>query len=136
MKVKPGLLDLRIPPGPIAGRLLGVATVGVLIALWFLVTRGETSESRWVSPVILPSPAEVFRSFGSLWTERGLVVSIIATMRRVLLGFGLAVIVGVPLGIAAGSWRVLDAASAPLALFGRNVPVAALIPLTILWFGI
>jgi NitT/TauT family transport system permease protein len=57
-------------------------------------------------------------------------------MRRVLLGFGLAVIVGVPLGIVAGAWRVFDAASAPLALFGRNVPVAALIPLTILWFGI
>ena len=53
-----------------------------------------------------------------------------------LIGFGLAAIVGVPLGIAAGSWRVVEAAGAPLALFGRNLPVAALIPLTILWFGI
>ena len=41
-----------------------------------------------------------------------------------------------PLGIVAGSWRVVEAAGAPLALFGRNLPVAALIPLTILWFGI
>ena len=41
-----------------------------------------------------------------------------------------------PLGIVAGAWRVLEAAGAPLALFGRNMPVAALIPLTILWFGI
>jgi NitT/TauT family transport system permease protein len=136
MKIRPGLFELRIPPGPVSGRLLGVGTVAVLIALWFVATLGETNESRWISPVILPSPGEVFRSFGSLWTERGLVVSIIATMRRVLLGFGLAVIVGVPLGIVAGAWRVFDAASAPLALFGRNVPVAALIPLTILWFGI
>jgi len=54
----------------------------------------------------------------------------------VLVGFGLAALVGVPLGIAAGSWRVLEAAGAPLALFGRNLPVAALIPLTVLWFGI
>ena len=53
-----------------------------------------------------------------------------------LIGFGLAVLVGVPLGIVAGSWRVIEAAGAPLALFGRNLPVAALIPLTILWFGI
>ena len=53
-----------------------------------------------------------------------------------LIGFGLAVVVGVPLGIVAGSWRVVEAAGAPLALFGRNLPVAALIPLTILWFGI
>ena len=57
-------------------------------------------------------------------------------MKRVLIGFGLAALVGVPLGIAAGSWRVIEAAGAPLALFGRNLPVAALIPLTILWFGI
>jgi NitT/TauT family transport system permease protein len=86
--------------------------------------------------VILPSPGEVVRSAASLWGERHLLASIIATMRRVLIGFGLAAIIGVPAGILAGSWRVLDAASAPLALFGRNVPVAALIPLTILWFGI
>jgi NitT/TauT family transport system permease protein len=52
------------------------------------------------------------------------------------MGFGLAIVVGVPLGIVAGAWRVFDAASAPLALFGRNIPIAALIPITILWFGI
>lgn len=133
---QPGLFALRIPPGPIVGRLLGVVTVGVLLLGWWLATRGATPETRLISPVILPSPAEVVRSFGSLWGERHLMASIIATMRRVLIGFGLATVIGVPLGILAGSWRVLDAASAPVALFGRNVPVAALIPLTILWFGI
>src|SRR5262249_30448384 len=61
---------------------------------------------------------------------------IMATMRRVLIGFGLAIAVGVPLGIAAGSYRVFESAARPMVLFGRNVPVAALIPLTILWFGI
>ena len=126
---------LRVPPGPLTGKLLGVFTVAVLVAAWWGVTRG-IPESRVVSPVILPSPEEVIRSFGALWYERNLVASIIATMRRVLIGFGLAIVVGVPLGIIAGAWRVFDAAAAPIALFGRNVPVAALIPLTILWFGI
>jgi ABC-type nitrate/sulfonate/bicarbonate transport system permease component len=130
------LFALRMPPPPLVGRLLGVGTVAVLVALWWLVTRGATPETRLVSPVILPAPGEVVRSFGTLWTERGLAASIAATLQRVLIGFGLATIVGVPLGIAAGAWRVLDAAAAPVALFGRNVPVAALIPLTILWFGI
>jgi NitT/TauT family transport system permease protein len=78
----------------------------------------------------------VIRSFPSLLKERALLQSIAATLKRVLIGFGLAAIVGVPLGIAAGSWRIVEAAGAPLALFGRNLPVAALIPLTILWFGI
>jgi ABC-type nitrate/sulfonate/bicarbonate transport system permease component len=134
--MKPGLFELRVPPGPIAGRLLGIGTIGLLLVLWWLATRGPTPEERFISPVILPAPADVVRSFSSLWGERGLLVSIMATMRRVLIGFGLATLVGVPLGILAGAWRVFDAASAPIALFGRNVPVAALIPLTILWFGI
>ena len=110
--------------------------MGGVVLLWWLATAGAGAENRLVSPVILPSPAEVIRSFPSLLNERALLQSIAATLRRVLIGFGLGVVVGVPLGIAAGSWRVVEAAGAPLALFGRNLPVAALIPLTILWFGI
>src|SRR5688500_14406780 len=102
---------------------------------WWIVTL-RAAESRIVSPVVLPSPREVFSSFASLLNERALLESIAATLRRVLLGFGLAIVVGVPLGVAAGAWRVFEATGAPLALFGRNLPVAALIPLTILWFGI
>ena len=117
-------------------RLVGVAAMGVVVLLWGLATMGAGPEDRLVSPVILPSPAEVIRSFPSLWRDRALLESIAATLRRVVTGFGLAVLVGVPLGIIAGSWRVLEAAGAGLALFGRNLPVAALIPLTILWFGI
>jgi NitT/TauT family transport system permease protein len=117
-------------------RLVGVGAMGAIVLLWWLATIGTGAENRLISPVILPSPAEVIRSFPSLLKDRALLQSIAATLKRVLVGFGLAVLVGVPLGIAAGSWRVLEAAGAPLALFGRNLPVAALIPLTILWFGI
>lgn len=136
MAKRPGFFDLRIAPSSLVARLLGLAAVGVIVLLWFLVTRGAAPEDRFVSPVILPSPGEVFRSFSVLWNERGLFASIVATLRRVVIGFGLAVAVGTPLGILAGSWRVLESAAAPVAIFGRNVPVAALIPLTILWFGI
>jgi ABC-type nitrate/sulfonate/bicarbonate transport system permease component len=117
-------------------RLVGVGAMGVVVLFWWLATTGLVSEDRLISPVILPSPAEVARSFPSLLYERALVQSIAATLKRVLIGFGLAALVGVPLGIVAGSWRVVEAAGSPLALFGRNLPVAALIPLTILWFGI
>jgi NitT/TauT family transport system permease protein len=136
MRIEPGLFVLRIPPGPVAGRVLGLATVALLLLLWWLATRADTPENRLISPVILPSPGEVANSFRSLWVERSLLASVVATLRRVIIGFGLAALVGVPLGILAGSWRVFDSAAAPIALFGRNVPVAALIPLTILWFGI
>lgn len=128
--------DLRVPPPGITGKVLGAVTLALIIVFWWLATNGDTPESRWISPVILPSPFEVIKSFPALLNDRGLIASIVATLRRVIIGFGLAVIIGVPLGILAGAWRVFDSAAAPVALFGRNVPVAALIPLTILWFGI
>ena len=133
---KPTLFALRFAPPPTTRRLVGAGAVAVVVLLWWLATLGAGPENRFVSPVILPSPAEVIRSFPSLLRDRALVESIAATLRRVLVGFGLAALVGVPLGIIAGSWRVVEAAGTPLALFGRNLPVAALIPLTILWFGI
>jgi ABC-type nitrate/sulfonate/bicarbonate transport system permease component len=117
-------------------RLVGVGAMAAFVLLWWLATAGVGAENRLISPVILPSPVEVIRSFPSLLNDRGLMQSIVATLKRVLIGFGLAVVIGVPLGIVAGSWRVVEAAGAPVALFGRNLPVAALIPLTILWFGI
>jgi NitT/TauT family transport system permease protein len=131
----PRLFALRIPPGPIARRVLGAAAVALVLVLWALATLGD-AEERLISPVILPSPMEVADSAPALFKERALFQSIAATLRRVIVGFGLAALVGVPLGIVAGAWRVFAAAAAPLALFGRNLPVAALIPLTILWFGI
>jgi NitT/TauT family transport system permease protein len=133
---KRSLFALRLPPPPMTRRLVGVGALAIIVVGWWFATSGLGSEERWISPVILPSPGEVMRSFPSLWRERALVESIAATLKRVLTGFLLAAAIGVPLGIAAGSWRVLEAAGAPLALFGRNLPVAALIPLTILWFGI
>jgi ABC-type nitrate/sulfonate/bicarbonate transport system permease component len=132
----PVLLALRLSPPKLTRRLAGVLAMGVVVLLWWLATLGVSAEERLISPIILPSPGEVFSSFPVLLNERALLQSVAATLRRVLLGFGLAVLVGVPLGIVAGSWRIIEAAGAPLALFGRNLPVAALIPLTILWFGI
>src|SRR4051812_8680671 len=127
---------LRLAPPPATRRLVGAAAVAVIVLLWWMATSGAGAENRLISPVILPSPGEVIRSFPSLLNDRALLQSIAATLKRVLIGFGLATIIGVPLGIAAGAWRVIEAAGSPIALFGRNLPVAALIPLTILWFGI
>ncbi|UCF67709.1 MAG: ABC transporter permease [Acidobacteriota bacterium] len=129
------LLSFREEPAFITGKLLGALCLVFVGIAWYLATLGE-AEARLISPTILPSPVEVAQSFGSLVTERALVQSIAATLRRVLLGFLLSIAIGVPAGVIAGSWRSVQAFIAPLALFGRNLPIAALIPLTIVWFGI
>jgi NitT/TauT family transport system permease protein len=131
-----GLMELRqITPQPLRA-IAGAATLGLVLLVWWFITSGSVAEERIVSPAVLPSPMEVVRSFPSLLNERALLESIAASLRRVLVGFGLAVIVGVPLGVLSASWRLFEAGGAPFALFGRNVPIAALIPLTLMWFGI
>ena len=130
------LFALRAEGPPLIRRVAGVLGIGIVVMVWWLLTLGATPESRVVSPVLLPSPGEVLRGIPTLFTERALVASIAATLKRVFGGFLLAIAVGVPLGIIAGSYRMVDALTRPLSVFARNVPVAVLIPLTILWFGI
>jgi len=114
----------------------GLIGVGACFTLWWFVTRGEPEE-RIISPSQgLSSPAETFRSFHALWFDRALTRNLLTTLRRVGLGFGLATLVGVPLGILCGCFSRINAFFLPLTLFGRNIPVAALIPLTFSLFGI
>ena len=77
----------------------------VVVTLWFHVTRGDNPEERIVSPTALSSPEEVFGSFRSLWFDRALMRNLMSSLWRVLQGFGLAALVGVPIGILSGAFR-------------------------------
>jgi NitT/TauT family transport system permease protein len=114
---------------------MGVLCVVVCFGLWWLVTRGEP-EQRLISQQALPSPGETFASFPSLWSERYLTLNTVATLKRVVLGFGLAALVGIPLGVLCGCFPRVNAFFLPVTVFGRNIPIAALIPLTFSLFGI
>jgi len=135
MLVPRTMVALRRAPSLLVGKGLGVLCIALVVAGWFLATAGAVEE-RLVSPTLLPAPVEVLRSFPALAAGGALVDAVVATLGRVVAGFALAVVVGVPLGMAAGAWRALGAFLAPIVMVGRNIPIAALIPLTILWFGI
>lgn len=129
-------LRLRGEIHPVVAIFLSVACIFVFFGLWWYVTRGETGEERIVSAASLPSPAETFASFRSLWFDRALTRNVAVTLKRVSLGFALAAVVGVPIGVLAGCFPAVRAFVAPLVIFGRNIPIAALIGLTFLFFGI
>ncbi len=116
--------------------LISIASVLFLFATWWFVTRGEIVEQRIVGPFALPSPAETFATFSDLWFDQQLTRNTLTTLRRVVLGFSLAAVVGIPLGILAGSFPPVKSLLAPLILFGRNIPIAALVPLTYFFFGV
>jgi len=116
--------------------LMGLACILACFALWWYVTSGEPEE-RIIPPFKgLSTPAETFATFPSLWFKRALTRNLLTTLRRLTLGFGLAALVGVPLGVLCGCFPRVQAFFLPLTLFGRNIPVAALIPLTFSLFGI
>ena len=130
------------PPGRLRGDLLaaeaalwGFTTVAAVLAMWFLATAGRTGEERLVSPLILPSPGETLAEVPGLF-RKGMLGDMLVTLRRVCLGFGLAAVVGVPLGVLAACFPIVRAALGPVTIFGRNIPMAALIPLFMLAFGI
>ena len=117
-------------------------TMIVLVFLgWYVLTYGEVREERILSPAKMPSPYEVMRAFpNDLWnaesSESHLFYNTLTTLRRVALGFLLATLIGVPLGVLAGCFRPVEAFIFPLIIFGRNIPIAALTMLTFLLFGI
>ncbi|NOT58011.1 MAG: ABC transporter permease [Deltaproteobacteria bacterium] len=113
----------------------GAFCIVLSLLVWWFVTRGE-SEQRILSYTVLPSPGETLGAFSSLWFDRALTRNTVATLWRVVLGFGLAAVIGIPLGILCGCFSRVQAFFAPLSIFGRNIPVAALIPLTFSLFGI
>jgi len=125
--------------------LWGLTTVAAVLAAWFIATaerRGPAPEdqagpeTRLVSPTMLPSPGETLRALPRVFGERRLAANTAVTLRRVCLGFGLAALVGVPAGVLAACFPAFRAALVPVNVFGRNIPVAALIPLTFFLFGI
>lgn len=124
---------LRADPPPLTRTALGVGLIVFLILLWWVLTLGDPV-NRFVSPSKLPSPGEVFGSFGRLM-DRNLIESIIDTLQRVVVGVGLAAIVGVSMGVIAGAHRGIGATVMPLVIFLRSVPMGALTPLTLMLFG-
>ena len=96
-----GLFALRRPLPKWQSAAIGILSILVLLALWWMATAGAPEE-RMISPTALPSPAETFDSFSELWFDRALTRNTFVTLRRVLLGFLLASLVGIPLGILCG----------------------------------
>jgi NitT/TauT family transport system permease protein len=116
--------------------LLGLLCIALCLGAWWYVTRGEEYEDRILSPDVLPSPRETLDYFSTLWYDHALTRSIFLSLRRVTLGFALAALIGIPVGVLCGCFPRVYAFFLPLSLFGRNIPVAALIPLTYSVFGI
>lgn len=119
---------------------MGLLSALIAVGLWAAVSAAGI----W-DPLILPSPAKVWDAFVYSLTSHdgrpGYFQSYLwehawASFRRVVYGVALALVVGVPLGIAIALWAGLSAVVEPWVNFLRSLPPLAYFVLLIFWFGI
>jgi NitT/TauT family transport system permease protein len=120
----------RIPRRYYVGTV--ILSLGILLIVWSVLTYGG-----FVKPsYFLPSPTQVATTgahmiqTGELWENAQ------ASLTVVLVGWVIAVLLAVPLGILMGSLQIFEAFLEPIVDFVRYLPVSAMIPLLILYVGI
>jgi NitT/TauT family transport system permease protein len=125
---------LLAPKEPIPRALalgLGVAAFAVVLAIWAVLTYGGI-----VQPLFLPSPGSVASAGWEMFVHESFLGDVWASFRRILIGFLVASALGIPLGIAIGSFRAVQAFFEPIIAAVRYMPASAFIPLLIIWFGL
>ena len=111
--------------------VLGVSFFVLFIAAWAAATLGG-----FVSKTFLADPLTMVRSGWTLLVEMGFARDIGMTVWRVLGGFVIAAALALPLGVAMGAYKPVEAFFEPFVSFARYLPASAFIPLLILWAGI
>ena len=112
------------------GRWLRPLGVGVVFLLaWDLCVR-------WSGSDLFPKPLEVAQGIIELIQKGLLLKYIVASLFRVTWGFGVAVVVGVPVGLALGWYTKAFEAFNPMIQIFRPISPIAWIPVAILWFGV
>ncbi len=113
------------------GAGLALASFLALVGIW-----GALAYTGSVKELFLPKPHLVLYSFVEMYNEGILFSYSWDSIYRVMVGWAMAVVVAVPLGMLIATSRRCAAAFGPLMEFARYLPVVALVPLTLLYFGI
>ncbi len=127
-------------PRPIAARsfrkrhehgLLGTISMLVFLAFW------EASVAfGWVNPLFTSSPTRIVRTAIEMFADGSILVDMQVSGYEFIVGYGAAVVIGVPLGILMGWYGRVDAVLDPFVSALYATPRIALLPLVMIWFGI
>ncbi len=126
-------------PLPLRGRgvqvpirlIIKLASVAAFLLAWQVATTSGA-----ISPIFLPTPAQVTAQARDLLASGDLLQSVLVSSERVFAGFLLAGVVAVPLGVIMAVWWPAKAIAEPFISLLRPLPSITWIPLTILWLGI
>ena len=109
--------------------VITLLSLAVLIGAWEFFGRD-------VNPVFGSYPSAIGMAFVELVRTGQLGAALYESLRPFVVGYGLAIIVGVPLGLIIGRFRAVEAALGIYVNAGYAMPLVALVPLLILWLGL
>jgi NitT/TauT family transport system permease protein len=112
---------------------LGASGLGVLLILWWVGTDLIATPSGFVRNF---SPTSAFASLAQLVKQSYFLIHILVSLRRVVIGLGLALVIGVPLGLAVGRYGMLNAATSPAFQFLRMISPLSWMPIAVMVFGV
>lgn len=114
--------------------VLTISGALTFFGIWYLAAYAELAP-----PQFLPVPHEVLDKMAELmrtpFSGHTLQEHLFASLERFAMGFGLAALIGVPLGLMMGWFRLLDEVVSPIFNGLRFVPPIAWVPFAALWFG-
>ncbi len=125
------LFVLRGRPSRQAEALVALLACILVIALWEAAARLKLT-----NPIFLPAPSTVAATFWQMATAGDLLYHSGVSTLRVWVAFLLSAVLAIPIGILMSSYRIVGAALEPIVDFIRYLPVPALVPLSIIWFGV
>jgi NitT/TauT family transport system permease protein len=108
--------------------LYPLATIVVILSVWELASRAG-----YFPRYILPSPSGIAVRFVQM--HAFILKESLFTLQETLIGFGLSVLIGIPLGMLLVSSRTFNRAVYPLLVASQVVPKVAIAPLFLVWFG-
>jgi len=111
--------------------LLGTFSMLAFLAFWEASVRFG-----WVNPLFTSSPSRILRTAIELFADGSIFYDIEVSGYEFIVGYGMAVLIGVPLGILMGWYARVDAVLDPFVSALYATPRIALLPLMMIWFGI
>ncbi|MFD1332140.1 ABC transporter permease [Methylopila musalis] len=112
---------------------LGLAGLAAVVALWWLATTVAPAPGSFAR---LFAPGPTFASLAELLAGRDLPLHVWTSLRRIAFGLAAALAVGVPLGLAIGASRRLEAATTPAFQFLRMISPLSFMPIAVMAFGV
>jgi len=128
----------RAPRGLSRPAVTALRLVSLLLffALWWGVSLLNAHALKVFNPILLPAPDEVLKAGIKMAASGELLKHVMASLSRVLWGFGIAAGLGIVVGTALGRSRLLEHLVEPMLEMLRPIPPLAFLPMMVLWFGI